>query len=127
MLSVVPVLVRSVIASAIPMNGAISVDPVSFTILMSRLFSSKYFLVRFGNSVAIVIPSLRSLFSSISLSSGEARTSFVAPKFKSKSISTSASFSSMRSYPVIPMSQIPSSTNSGMSAARANITSISSL
>ena len=60
-------------------------------------------------------------------SSGAARTSFVFPNLKSSSSQTSASFSLIKSTPVIPISATPSLTNSGMSDALANITSIFSL
>ena len=124
MFNVVPVLVKSVMASAIPMNGAISVEPVSLTIFISSPLSLRYFLVRFGNSVAIVIPSFKSSLEFIFESSGDASTSLVWPNSKSVSISTSASASLIKSRPEIPMSHTPSSTNSGISAARANITSM---
>ena len=48
----VPVLVKSVIKSAIPINGAISVEPLNVIIFDVKPCSSKYFFVNVGNSVA---------------------------------------------------------------------------
>ena len=124
---VVPVLVKSVIKSATPINGAASVDPLNLTTLRFRLFSARYFFVNVGNSVATVISSVMSATDFMFESSGAAKTRFVFPNFKSSSWTTSASFSSIRSIPVIPISAIPSWTNSGISDALANKTSISLL
>ena len=109
------------------MNGAASVEPLNFTIFRFKLFFSRYFLVNVGNSVATIISDVISSIESIFESSGAAKTRFVFPKFRSRSSITSASFSFIKSMPVIPRSAIPSCTNSGMSDALANNTSISLL
>ena len=121
----VPVLVRSAIISATPINGAISVDPLNSTILAFIPLFLRYLLVKLGNSVATNEPSTISPGLLIGESSGTAKTSFALPKFRSSSISTDALFSSIRSRPVIPISAAPSATNSGISAALVNITLIS--
>ena len=119
--------VKSVIKSAIPMKGAASVDPLNFTIFKFKLFSSKYFLVNTGNSVATFISSFISDRELILDSSGAAKTKFVCQNLKSRSSLTSDSLSFIKSTPVIPISATPSLINSGISDALANITSIFSL
>ena len=110
------------------MNGAASVDPLNLTIFKSfNPFSSRYFLVSTGNSVATFISSVISSMEFMLDSSGAARTSFVCPNLKSSNSTTSDSLSLIKSTPVIPISATPSFTNSGMSDALANITSMSSL
>ena len=106
------------------MKGAASVDPLNLTIFKSRPFSCKYFFVKTGNSVATFMSSVMSFIELMFDSSGAARTSFVCPNLRSSSSHTSASFSLIKSTPVIPMSATPSLTNSGISDALANITSI---
>ena len=106
--NVVPVLVKSVIKSATPMNGAASVDPLNLTIFKFRLFLSRYFLVNVGNSVANVISGVISSTDLMFESSGAAKTKLVFPNFRSSSSITSASFSLIKSMPVIPISAIPS-------------------
>ena len=82
----VPVLVRSATMSAIPINGAISVDPLNSTILTFMPLFSRYFFVRFGNSVATIEPSSISNILLIRESSGTAKTSLALPKLRSSKI-----------------------------------------
>ena len=119
----VPVLVKS----AIPINGAISVEPLNVIIFDVKSCFSKYFFVNVGNSVATTISDVKSSIEFILESSGDAKTNFVCPKDKSTNSLTLASLSLIKSTPVIPISTISSSTNFGISDARANITSISLL
>mmetsp|Transcript_9411 Transcript_9411/g.11621 ORF Transcript_9411/g.11621 Transcript_9411/m.11621 type:complete len:205 (-) Transcript_9411:33-647(-) len=119
-LIVVPVSTRSTTASARPRPQAASTEPETNLILVVTPFSlsnsSKNVFVSTGKLVTILFPA-RVETSVILLVTGACTQSLHFPNPSSITVSTSTALSWTTSYPVIPMSTLPSPTYAAMSAA----------